>query len=183
MIVADFRISAYLGDFSAVLRGGMEGKAPWIDYLKKTIFNTVWQIVLLSFVDGGLGVLLAIAIEYLQGRNNKSETVKKVLESSKNGIVKAIRENTEEMKDSLNKKIALEMNNEKDKQCVINLQRLNDEQNRMKNIEEFYLEHNTNLEEEKVRFDRILDEIYQEATRSYSVVFDKKLTLDQFKQF
>ena len=75
------------------------------------------------------------------------------------------------------------MNNEKDKQCVINLQRLNDEQNRMKNIEEFYLEHNTNLEEEKVRFDRILDEIYQEATRSYSVVFDKKLTLDQFKQF
>lgn len=176
-------ISAYLGDFSAVLKGGMEGKAPWIDYLKKTIFNTVWQIVLLSFVDGGLGVLLAIAIEYLQGRNNKSETVKKVLESSKNGIVKAIRENTEEMKDSLNRKIALEMNNEKDKQCAINLQKLDDEQKRMKNIEEFYHEHNTNLEEEKVRFGRILDEMYQEATKAYSVVFDKKLTLDQFKKF
>ena len=53
----------------------------------------------------------------------------------------------------------------------------------MKNIEEFYHEHNTNLEEEKVRFGRILDEMYQEATKAYSVVFDKKLTLDQFKKF
>lgn len=176
-------ISAYLGDFSAVLKGGMTGKSPWIDYLKKTIFNTVWQIVLLSFVDGGLGVLLALAIEYLQGKNNKSETVKKVLESSKTGIVKAIRENTEEMKDSLNRKIALELNNKKDKRCTIDLQKLDDEQKRMKNIEEFYKKHNTNLEKEKIRFEKIKTEIYKEASKSYSVVFGKSLTLEQFKLF
>lgn len=176
-------MSAYLGDYSAALKGGMDGKAPWMDYLKRTIFNTVWQVVLISFIDGGLGFLVAIAIEFLQGRNNKTESVKKVLENSKNAIVKAIREKTEETKDALNKKVASEISIRKEEQCAHAACKLADEQNNMRNIEEFYARHNTNLEAERMRFERILDGIYQEAANAYSVVFNKQLTLQQFKQF
>lgn len=176
-------LSAYLGDFSASFKGGLDGKAPWVEYLKKTIVNTVWQAVLLCFVDGGLGVLLAISIEYLQSKNNKNETVRKILEKSKDSLIKVIKEKSEEMTDTLNKKIASEINKKKEAQCVNAIQRLNDERKKMENIEEFYANHNTNLETEKTRFDKILAAIYQEAANAYLVVFNKQLTQQQFKLF
>lgn len=176
-------LSAYLGDFSASFKGGLDGKAPWVEYLKKTIFNTVWQAVLMCFVDGGLGVLLAVTIEYFQSKSNKNETVKKILEKSKDSLIRVVREKTEDMTDTLNKKIASEMNKKKEEQCESSIQKLDDERKRMRNIEEFYANHNTNLESEKARFDKILTAIYQEAANAYSIVFGKQLVQEQFKQF
>lgn len=176
-------LSAYLGDFSASFKGGLDGKAPWVEYLKKTIFNTVWQTVLMCIVDGGLGVLLAVTIEYVQSKSNKNETVKKILEKSKDSLIKVIKEKTEDMTETLNKQIASEMNKKKEEQCAGSMQKLDDERKRMRNIEEFYANHNTNLESEKARFDKILTAIYQEAANAYSVVFDKQLTEQQLKLF
>lgn len=174
-------ISAYLGDYSAMFKGEIEGKAPWVEYLKKTVFNTVWQAVLISFIDGGLGVLLAVGIEYLQGKNNKNETVKNLLNKSKDSLVKVIREKTDEMKDNLNKKIAAEINNKKDERCADATQKLADEQNKMANIEDFYKNHTSNLCSEKKRFETILSAIYNEAESAYNIVFGKQLTLQEFK--
>lgn len=174
-------ISAYLGDYSAMFKGEIEGKAPWVEYLKKTVFNTVWQAVLISFIDGGLGVLLAVGIEYLQGKNNKNETVKNLLNKSKDSLVKVIREKTDEMKDNLNKKIAAEINNKKDERCADATQKLADEQNKMANIEDFYKNHTSNLGSEKKRFETILSAIYNEAESAYNIVFGKQLTLQEFK--
>lgn len=176
-------ISAYLGDYSAMFKGEIEGKTPWVEYLKKTVFNTVWQAVLVSFIDGGLGVLLAIGIEYVQGRNNKNETVKKLLNKSKDSLVKVIREKTDEMKDNLNKKIAAEINKKKEERCAEASQKLTDEQNKMANIEHFYKNHTNNLDLEKKRFENILSAIYNEAASAYNVVFGKQLTLQDFKEF
>ena len=176
-------ISLYLGDFSAAMKGANDGKAPWMEFLKKTIFNTVWQAVLLSFIDGGIGVLIAIAIEYYQGKLNASESVKKILVKSKDGIVKVIKEETDKMRNQLNQKIAVEINSKKQKKCNDATQKLQDELTKLQAIEASYTDHNFNLDNEKLRFDKILSTMYNEAEAAYSVVFGRQLTLHQFKNF
>ncbi len=176
-------ISGYLGDFSAALKGATDGKASWVEFLKKTIFNTVWQFVLLSLVDGGLGVLLALLIEYLQGRSNKNDTVKKILSKSKEDIVKTIRQQTAEIRNSLNKQIAVEIDKKKKEKSEDMKQRLCDEQNKMDTIEAAFADHNFNLDTEKDRFQTILSAIYGEAHEAYSIVFGQELTLQQFESF
>lgn len=176
-------ISAYLGDFSASFKGATDGKATWVEYLKKTIFNTVWQFVLMSLVDGGIGVLLAISIEYLQSKNNKNETVKKMLGKSKDGILKTIKLKTEEIRDSLNKDIAININKEKETKCSDAVKKLHDQQVVIRNIEDLYNSHNCSLEKEEVRFNKILSGMFNEASDAFAVVFGKQITLQQFKGF
>ena len=174
-------ISAYLGDYSQMVRGQYE-KVPWIDFLKKTLLNTVWQSMLLIFIDGGIGVAIALAIEYLQGTSNKNETVKKMLATSKDGIVKAIRCNIEESTKSINKKVAVRINEEKVKKCTEAKRSLNDKQTEMAKIEEFFADHTTTLESERDRFDHILDAMFSEAKVAYKEVFGRQLELEAFKQ-
>lgn len=174
-------ISLYLGDFSAAFKVATDGKAPWVEYLKKTIFNTVWQMVLLSFVDGGLGVLIAIAIEYMQGRSNKNETVKNALANSKNSIVQGIREQTTEMGAKINKQIAVDVDKVKRATTEEITLKLNDELHKMEKINAAQNDHTFNLESEKKRFGKILNGIYAEASDTYEVVFGKSLSKQQFE--
>ncbi|MCH5310401.1 MAG: dynamin family protein [Prevotella sp.] len=174
-------ISAYLGDISKMINGATGGKTSWVEFLKKTIFNTVWQFVLLSLVDGGLGFLLALAIEYLQGRSDKNDNVKKILSKSKNDIVKTIRQQTSEIRNSLNEKIAVGINEKKVEICEDMRLKLRDEQNKMETINATLSNHNFNLNAEKERFDTILSAIYGEANKAYVVVYGKEITLHQFE--
>lgn len=176
-------ISGYLGDFSAALKGATDGKASWVEFLKKTIFNTVWQFVLLSLVDGGLGVILALLIEYMQGKSNKNDTVKKILSSSKDDIVRTIRQQTSEICNTLNKQIAVEINKKKNEKSEDMNQKLCDEEKKMETINAAFSDHNFNLDTEKTRFRAILSTIYDEADEAYSVVFGKELSLQQFESF
>ena len=176
-------ISAYLGDFSRVIEGSVDGKASWVEFLKKTIFNVVWQMVLLALVDGGLGALLALAIEYMQGRSNKNDTVKKILSKSKDDIVKTIRQQTSEICNSLNKQIAVEIDKKKRGKSEDMAQKLRDEQKKMDTINSAYSDHNFNLEAEKKRFETVLQAIFTEAKEAYSIVFQKELTIQQFEAF
>lgn len=176
-------ISAYLGDYSAMTKGAIDGKSNWTEYLKKTLFNTVWQVVLLSFIDGGLGVLLACAIEYLQGRANSKESVKKILANTKDGVVKGIREKLVESRKELNNNIAVKISNKKKVATTEMLQTLRDEENRMNEIIAAHNDHNFNLEEEKKRFALILNSIFEEAKDAYSVVNERSLSLNEFKAF
>ena len=174
-------ISAYLGDISHALRGSVDGKSSWVEFLKKTIFNTVWQAVLISMIDGGIGVLIALAIEYLQGKSNKNDTVKKLLSKSKDDIVKNIRQQTSEIRNNLNKRIALEMNNKKTEKSKTMNQKLCDEQKKLDAINAAYNNHNFDLNKEKARFNTILSEIYNEARDAYSLVLGEEITLKQFE--
>lgn len=175
-------MSGYLMDFSAMIKGGVEGKTPWLEYLKKTLINSIWQYMLMSLVDGGLGVILVILIEYMQGKQNKSKVIKDILDKSKDGIVKGIRQRCDELKHTMQHQIATDMNNQKEEKCSDARNRLIDEQNKLMEIEQFYNNHNTDLESEKERFDTILKEIYNEAQKAYSVVFNQPLTLEQFQR-
>ncbi|MBQ9230623.1 MAG: dynamin family protein [Prevotella sp.] len=176
-------ISGYLGDFSAAIKGATDGKASWVEFLKKTIFNTVWQFVLLSLVDGGLGVILALLIEYMQGKSNKNDTVKKILSNSKDDIVRTIRQQTSEICNTLNKQIAVEINKKKNEKSEEMNQKLCDEEKKMETINAAFSDHNFNLDTEKTRFRTILSTIYDEANEAYSVVFGKELSLQQFESF
>jgi hypothetical protein len=176
-------ISASLGDLSAVVREANEGKAPWVEFLKKTIFNTVWQAVVLSFASGGLGFLLVVGIEYFQSKKNKNETVKKMLSGSKDNMVRSIRQMSSETQDKINKQIAVTIDKKKKETSKDMTQKLSDEQKKMDTINSTLSDHNFNLEAEKERFNTILSAIYNEAKESYSVVFGQELSLQQFNAF
>lgn len=176
-------ISCYLCDFSAALKGGIDGKASWVEFLKKAIFNAVWQIVLFWLVDGGLGFILMLLIEYMQGKSNKNDTVKKILSRSKDDIVRTIRHQTSEVCNTLSKQIAVEINKKKKEKSEDMNQKLCDEEKKMETINAAFSDHNFNLDTEKTRFRTILSTIYDEANEAYSVVFGKELSLQQFKSF
>lgn len=176
-------ISATLTDFSAVIKTATDGKASWVEYLKKTIFNYVWQAVLVALMPGGTGWLMLLAIEYLQGRNNMNVTVKKILSKSKDNIIKTIRQQTIIICDNLNKQMAVQIDKKKRETCEDMVQKLCDEQKKMDIINSAYSDHNFNLEAEKKRFETILQAIYTEAKEAYSIVFQKELTIQQFEAF
>lgn len=176
-------LSGCLQDYSAVMKGATDGKAPWVEFLKKSIFNTVWQTILFTFVDGGLGFFTALTIEYVQSKNNKNAIVKKTLENSKVQIINNIREQAPKISKDINKQIAVKINEKKLEKTGGMKLRLSDEENKMKNIKAALSDHNFNLDAEKKRFNTILSEIYNEAKEAYSVVFGKEITLEQFKAF
>lgn len=176
-------ISASLGDLSRAVGGAVDGKLSWVDFLKKTIFNTVWQTVLISLVDGGLGLFLTVTIEYFQSRSNRDNTVRSLLSRSKDDMVRSIRQLTSEARDNINKKIAVEIDNKKKEKCKDMYQKLNDEQKKMEIINATLSDHNFNFDAEKRRFDDILSAIYDEAKEAYSVVFGRELALQQFETF
>lgn len=176
-------ISAYLGDYSKVFEGAIDGKSNWTEYLKKTLFNTLWQAILISLIDGGLGVIIAIAIEYLQGRANSRESVRRILANTKEGVVSGIRDKLVESRKELNSNIAVKINEKKKVATTEMLQALRDEETRMNEIIAAHNDHNFNLDAEKKRFALILKSIFEEAKDAYSVVNGKPLSLDNFKTF
>lgn len=176
-------ISTYLGDYSAVTKGALEGKSNWVEYIKKTLFNTIWQVVLISMIDGGLGIIIALAIEFFQGKANQKETVRKILASTKESVVAGIREKLVESRKDLNKAIAVKIGDKKREQTDAMRSRLQDEETRMNEIISARESHSFNLEAEKERFGVILDAMFGEARDAYSVVFGKELCLDEFKGF
>ena len=176
-------ISTALGDYSAALRGAADGRSSWVDFLKKLIFNCVWQAVLLALVDGGLGVILAILIEYMQGKSNKNVTVKKILSQSKDDIVRNIRQQSLKSRNTINKEIAVKIEKKKIEKSEDMNQKLCDEQKKMDAIEAALSNHNFNLEAEKSRFRTILSSIYSEAKEAYSVVFEEELSLQKFETY
>lgn len=176
-------LSGCLQDYSAIIEGATDGKAPWVEFLKKSIFNAVWQSVLVSFIDGGLGFLALVTIEYVQSKNNKNRIVKKTLEKSKENILDTIRQQTSEIRKHLNKQIANEINKKKLEKIGEMKQKLSDEENKMRSIKVALSDHNFNLAAEKERFDTILSAILTEAYNAYSVVFEKQVSLEQFKAF
>lgn len=119
----------------------------------------------------------------MQGKSNKNDTVKKILSSSKDDIVRTIRQQTSEICNTLNKQIAVEINKKKNEKSEDMNQKLCDEEKKMETINAAFSDHNFNLDTEKTRFRAILSTIYDEADEAYSVVFGKELSLQQFESF
>lgn len=173
-------ISLYFGDFSEMARNGGIGGTPWIQFIKRTIVNAIWQATLLILVGGPLGLILIGGIEIWQTWKNKNRQKQEFLSKSKELLIKEISRGLEDTINDKNADLAKAIDAIKVSTCGKDRQRLQDEKARLHNIDKNISDTSFNYEAEKNRCAYVLNSIYMNVKKAYSVVFNKDLTLDGF---
>lgn len=164
-------ISYCVGDASAIVKNCAGGHTAWLEFIRKAVFNGVWQWMVIQIVTGGWGVIICGLIEWLQIKNGKNEMVDRMLTDSKNAALKEIHAKLDERLRNMNTSIAIKMNEVKNAKCGENRQRLNDEKGRMEEIERNMNDNRFNAERERKRTTSILASMASEIKSCYLDVF------------
>lgn len=164
-------ISYCVGDASAIVKNCAGGHTAWLEFIRKAVFNGVWQWMVIQIVTGGWGVIICGLIEWLQIKNGKNEMVDRMLTDSKNAALKEIHAKLDERLRNMNTSIAIKMNEVKNAKCGENRQRLNDEKGRMEEIERNMNDNQFNAERERKRTTSILASMASEIKSCYLDVF------------
>lgn len=164
-------ISYCVGDASAIVKNCAGGHTAWLEFIRKAVFNGVWQWMVIQIVTGGWGVIICGLIEWLQIKNGKNEMVDRMLTDSKNAALKEIHAKLDERLRNMNTSIAIKMNEVKNAKCGENRQRLNDEKGRMEEIERNMNDNQFNAERERKRTTSILASMASEIKSCYLNVF------------
>lgn len=164
-------ISYCVGDASAIVKNCAGGHTAWLEFIRKAVFNGVWQWMVIQIVTGGWGVIICGLIEWLQIKNGKNEMVDRMLTDSKNAALKEIHAKLGERLRNMNTSIAIKMNEVKNAKCGENRQRLNDEKGRMEEIERNMNDNQFNAERERKRTTSILASMASEIKSCYLDVF------------
>lgn len=120
-------ISYCVGDASAIVKNCAGGHTAWLDFIRKAVFNGVWQWMVIQIVTGGWGIIICGLIEWLQIKNGKNEMVDRMLTDSKNAALKEIHVKLDERLHDMNTNIAIKVNEVKNVKCADTRQRLDDE--------------------------------------------------------
>lgn len=164
-------ISYCVGDASAIVKNCAGGHAAWLEFIRKAVFNGVWQWMVIQIVTGGWGVIICGLIEWLQIKNGKNEMVDRMLTDSKNAALKEIHAKLDERLRNMNTSIAIKMNEVKNAKCGESRQRLNDEKGRLEEIERNMNDNQFNAEQERKRTTSILASMASEIKSCYLDVF------------
>lgn len=164
-------ISYCVGDASAIVKNCAGGHTAWLEFIRKAVFNGVWQWMVIQIVTGGWGVIICGLIEWLQIKNGKNEMVDRMLTDSKNAALKEIHAKLDERLRNMNTSIAIKMNEVKNAKCGENRQRLNEEKGRMEEIERNMNDNQFNAERERKRTTSILASMASEIKSCYLDVF------------
>ena len=164
-------ISYCVGDASAIVKNCAGGHTAWLEFIRKAVFNGVWQWMVIQIVTGGWGVIICGLIEWLQIKNGKNEMVDRMFTDSKNAALKEIHAKLDERLRNMNTSIAIKMNEVKNAKCGENRQRLNDEKGRMEEIERNMNDNQFNAERERKRTTSILASMASEIKSCYLDVF------------
>lgn len=164
-------ISYCVGDASAIVKNCAGGHTAWLEFIRKAVFNGVWQWMVIQIVTGGWGVIICGLIEWLQIKNGKNEMVDRMLTDSKNAALKEIHAKLDERLRNMNTSIAIKMNEVKNAKCGESRQRLNDEKGRLKEIERNMNDNQFNAEQERKRTTSILASMASEIKSCYLDVF------------
>lgn len=164
-------ISCCVGDASAIVKNCAGGHTAWLEFIRKAVFNGVWQWMVIQIVTGGWGVIICGLIEWLQIKNGKNEMVDRVLTDSKNAALKEIHAKLDERLRNMNTSIAIKMNEVKNAKCGESRQRLNDEKGRLEEIERNMNDNQFNAEQERKRTTSILASMASEIKSCYLDVF------------
>lgn len=164
-------ISYCVGDASAIVKNCAGGHTAWLEFIRKAVFNGVWQWMVIQIVTGGWGVIICGLIEWLQIKNGKNEMVDRMLTDSKNAALKEIHAKLDERLRNMNTSIAIKMNEVKNAKCGENRQRLNDEKGRLEEIERNMNDNQFNAERERKRTTSILASMASEIKSCYLDVF------------
>lgn len=172
-------LSLMFSDISASIKTAAGGKTSWVDFIKKAIFNYMWQSVLVA-IAGGPGAIIALAIEFMQMKSNKSEQVRQLLNETKNGTLKQMRSVIGKAIAVTNQKVATAMNGKKELKCRDARLRLLDEHNRIEEIIASLSSQEFNLNAEKEIYAYILDQIRNETKDSFAFVMESVLSDTDF---
>lgn len=164
-------ISYCVGDASAIVKNCAGGHTAWLVFIRKAVFNGVWQWMVIQIVTGGWGVIICGLIEWLQIKNGKNEMVDRMLTDSKNAALKEIHAKLDERLRNMNTSIAIKMNEVKNAKCGESRQRLNDEKGRLEEIERNMNDNQFNAEQERKRTTSILASMASEIKSCYLDVF------------
>lgn len=164
-------ISYCVGDASAIVKNCAGGHTAWLEFIRKAVFNGVWQWMVIQIVTGGWGVIICGLIEWLQIKNGKNEMVDRMFTDSKNAALKEIHAKLDERLRNMNTSIAIKMNEVKNTKCGESRQRLNDEKGRLEEIERNMNDNQFNAEQERKRTTRILASMASEIKSCYLDVF------------
>lgn len=164
-------ISYCVGDASAIVKNCAGGHTAWLEFIRKAVFNGVWQWMVIQIVTGGWGVIICGLIEWLQIKNGKNEMVDRMLTDSKNAALKEIHAKLDERLRNMNTSIAIKMNEVKNAKCGESRQRLNDEKGRLEEIERNMNDNQFNAEQERKRTTSILASMASEIKSCYLDVF------------
>lgn len=164
-------ISYCVGDASAIVKNCAGGHTAWLEFIRKAVFNGVWQWMVIQIVTGGWGVIICGLIEWLQIKNGKNEMVDHMLTDSKNAALKEIHAKLDERLRNMNTSIAIKMNEVKNAKCGESRQRLNDEKGRLEEIERNMNDNQFNAEQERKRTTSILASMASEIKSCYLDVF------------
>lgn len=164
-------ISYCVGDASAIVKNCAGGHTAWLEFIRKAVFNGVWQWMVIQIVTGGWSVIICGLIEWLQIKNGKNEMVDRMLTDSKNAALKEIHAKLDERLRNMNTSIAIKMNEVKNAKCGESRQRLNDEKGRLEEIERNMNDNQFNAEQERKRTTSILASMASEIKSCYLDVF------------
>lgn len=164
-------ISYCVGDASAIVKNCAGGHTAWLEFIRKAVFNGVWQWMVIQIVTGGWGVIICGLIEWLQIKNGKNEMVDRMLTDSKNAALKEIHAKLDERLRNMNTSIAIKMNEVKNAKCGESRQQLNDEKGRLEEIERNMNDNQFNAEQERKRTTSILASMASEIKSCYLDVF------------
>jgi len=164
-------LSYCVGDASAIVKNCAGGHTAWLEFIRKAVFNGVWQWLVIQIVTGGWGIIICGLIEWLQIKNGKNEMVDRMLTDSKNAALKEIHTKLDNRLHEMNARIAIKVNDVKNSKCGDSRQRLNDERIRLAEIERNMNDSQFNAEYEHQRTSNILAMMASEIKSCYLDVF------------
>lgn len=164
-------ISYCVGDASAIVRNCAGGHTAWMEFIRKAVFNGVWQWMIIQIITGGWGIIICGLIEWLQIKNGKNEMVDRMLTDSKNAALKEIHTKLDERLHEMNANIAIKVNEVKSAKCGESRQRLTDERLRLAEIERNINDNHFNADHERQRTTGILTTMASEIKCCYLDVF------------
>lgn len=164
-------ISYCVGDASMIVRNCAGGRTAWMEFIRKAVFNALWQWTIIQIMTGGWGIVICALIEWLQINNGKNEMIDRMLTESKNGALKEIRTRLDDRLHDMNNNIASKVNEKKEQKCGTARQQLRDERTRLADIERNLNDNNFNATQERLRTEYIISTMAAEIKTCYLDVF------------
>lgn len=164
-------ISYCIGVASMIVRNCAGGRTAWMEFIRKAVFNALWQWTIIQIMTGGWGIVVCGLIEWLQINNGKNEMIDRMLTESKNGAMKEIRNRLDARLHDMNNNIAIKVNEMKEQKCGTARQQLRDERARLADIERNLNDNNFNATQERLRTEHIISTMAAEIKTCYLDVF------------
>ena len=164
-------ISYCVGDASMIVRNCAGGRTAWMEFVRKAVFNALWQWTIIQIMTGGWGIVVCVIIEWLQINNGKNEMIDRMLTESKNGALKEIRNHLDDRLHDMNNNIAIKVNEKKEQKCGTARQQLRDERARLADIERNLNDNKFNATQERLRTEYIISTMATEIKTCYLDVF------------